>query len=341
MHWRRLTATLLTALVVGLTVAGCGGDPSETLGAAEPAKAPEPTVAPAGMVQDLAPQPEGMTYDAVTDILAVAVREPNRLLLIQGATGQLLQSVPLPGHARHLQLAGPGGPVLVPAEDSNMLVTVELPEGQASAVQVGNYPHDAASTASGRIVVADERGGTVSVVAGGEVVHTFTDPTQPAGVAAVGDEVGLVDVGAFTLSVYDAVQERRLAVLPAGAGPTHLVADRRGDLIVADTRGDALLFFSLDPLTQRGRVPLSGTPYGMAYDPQRDRVWVTLTARNEVVGLDVSDNPSGGSAGSAGAAREVARFPTVRQPNTVAVDPETGRVWVSSRTTGQLQTIDP
>ena len=45
-----------------------------------------------------------------------------------------------------------------------------------------------------------------------------------------------------------------------------------------------------------------------------------------------------------GAARhtaEVARFPTVRQPNTVAVDPTTGRVFVGSRETGQLQLIDP
>ena len=38
---------------------------------------------------------------------------------------------------------------------------------------------------------------------------------------------------------------------------------------------------------------------------------------------------------------EVARFPTVRQPNTVAVDPDTGRVWIASRSTGELQTIDP
>ena len=37
---------------------------------------------------------------------------------------------------------------------------------------------------------------------------------------------------------------------------------------------------------------------------------------------------------------EVARFPTVRQPNTVAVDPSSGRVFVGSRETGQLQLID-
>jgi hypothetical protein len=44
---------------------------------------------------------------------------------------------------------------------------------------------------------------------------------------------------------------------------------------------------------------------------------------------------------SGSAPREVARFPTVRQPNTVGTDPETGRVFVASRTDGQLQLIDP
>ena len=38
---------------------------------------------------------------------------------------------------------------------------------------------------------------------------------------------------------------------------------------------------------------------------------------------------------------EVARFHTVRQPNTVAVDPAGGRVYVGSRATGRLQLIDP
>jgi DNA-binding beta-propeller fold protein YncE len=34
-------------------------------------------------------------------------------------------------------------------------------------------------------------------------------------------------------------------------------------------------------------------------------------------------------------------FPTVRQPNSVAVDPGTGRVFVASRTDGTLEIFDP
>lgn len=326
---RRTAAALVAAMTV---LTSCSGqDEPQPPGAAEPGTSPELTVDPAGVVTALDTQPEGMAYDAETDILAVAVREPNRLLLIQGATGEVVDSVPLPGHARHLQMGGPGGPVLVPAEDSDTFVQVSLPAGTVTETDVGDYPHDAAQTESGRILVADERGGTLSVLDGTDVVHRFLDVTQPGGVAAVGNLAAVVDVGAFSLTTYDVLAEEPLQRLPAGDGPTHIVADRRGGLVVADTRGNALLFFDIEPLAERARIEVDGTPYGIAYDEGSDVLWVTLTARNELVSFDLS-GPT---------ARETARFPTVRQPNTVAVDPDSGRVWVASRATGELQTIDP
>ena len=39
--------------------------------------------------------------------------------------------------------------------------------------------------------------------------------------------------------------------------------------------------------------------------------------------------------------RELARYPTVRQPNTVAVDPASGRVFVTGSRDGTLQILDP
>jgi len=306
-----------------------GGEP-EPPGAAEPGDSPELSVEPVGQVTDLASNPEGMVFDPVTGLLAVAAREPNRLLLVDGATGQVQIEVPLPGHARHLQLAAPGGPVLVPGEDSNTLIQVALPDGAMTSTEVGDYPHDATQVDSGRIVVADEMGGTLSVVQDDEVIQTFDDLTQPGGLAPVGDLVGVIDVADFTLSVYDIAAGERIGRVPAGAGPTHIVADARGTLLVADTRGDALLSFGVDPVELQSSLPLPGTPYGLAYDAVSDVIWVTLTARNEVVGFDLSD----------GDPREVGRFPTVRQPNTVAVDPDSGRIFVGSRTTGVLQTIE-
>jgi len=192
-------------------------------------------------------------------------------------------------------------------------------------------PHDA-TAANGTVFVANELGHSVVAVRGDRVVHTFTDVTQPAGLVAVGDLVGLVDVRENTLTVYDAQRLQRVAELPAGAGPTHVVADKRGHLAVIDTRGGAVLLYEVAPaIRQIGRVALPGTPYGVAYDPVRDRLWVTLTALNEVIGLNLS------------ATQPVlaSPLPTVRQPNTVAVDASTGRLYITGTADGLLEIIEP
>jgi hypothetical protein len=79
-------------------------------------------------------------------------------------------------------------------------------------------------------------------------------------------------------------------------------------------------------LTRRGALP--GAPYGLTVDPVRHRLWVTLTARNELVSLPADGRP-----------RPVLRLPTVRQPDTVAVDSLLGTVAVGGGADGVLQLI--
>jgi DNA-binding beta-propeller fold protein YncE len=100
---------------------------------------------------------------------------------------------------------------------------------------------------------------------------------------------------------------------------------------VSDTRGDALLVFEVSPsVRQIARLELPGSPYSVAYDARRDRVWVTLTGRNEVVEIDATASPP----------TVLNRLPTVRQPNTVAVDAGTGRVFVTGTADGVLQLLE-
>ncbi len=336
MRPRWITVTVLAAAVIP----GCGSAPpgaapptSELPPAAEPAPAPVPTAPPAGRTVPVGAAPEGVVVDPQTHIVAVGVRDPTALTLLDATTGAVLRKVALPGALRHLQLAGPGGPVLVPDEGSNRLLRVALPGGEiTSQVITGVVPHDATQAANGTVFVANELGHSVVAVRGDQVVHTFTDVTQPAGLAAVGNLVGLVDVRENTLTVYDAERLQRVAEVPAGAGPTHVVADKRGHLAVIDTRGGAVLLYELSPtLRQIGRVELPGTPYGVAYDAVRDRLWVTLTALNEVIGLNLN----------ASAPVLATPLPTVRQPNTVAVDSATGRLFVTGTDQGVLEIIEP
>ncbi|GAB3889605.1 hypothetical protein GCM10029964_059590 [Kibdelosporangium lantanae] len=117
----------------------------------------------------------------------------------------------------------------------------------------------------------------------------------------------------------------------AGKGATNAVVDRFGRVLVTDTRGGALLAFSVNPVLLKQNYPVPGAPYGIAYDPRRDLAWVTLTERNEVVGYYVAG----------GEPVEKYRFATVVQPNSVTVDPGSGRVFVASATGGGVQVVQP
>lgn len=277
--------------------------------------------------------PEGIVVDARTRTVAVAVRDPDELVLLNADSGAVTGRVPLPGSVRHLQLAAPGGPVLVPVETADVLVRVDLPQGKAQpAIHTGAHPHDAAAAANGTVFVANEHGGTVAVLRGDQIVKVFADSVQPAGTAPVGTSMGVLDVRKNDLTVYDAERLTIVGSAPAGAGPTHLVADRHGRMIAADTRGDAVRVFTPLPAPREvASVAQPGGPYGIAYDGKRDRLWVASSGTNEVVGYDMSDaNP-----------REMQRFPTVQNPYTVGVDAATGRLFVAGVTAGVVQIIEP
>lgn len=300
--------------------------------APEPARAPAPAAIPTGRVLALGDTPEGVAIDPTTGLVVVAMRRPDRLAILDGRAGRLLRVIAVPASARHLVIAVPGAPVLVPGEDSDLLVKVALPAGNVvGSVKVGRQPHDAATTGD-RTFVTDELGSSVSVVAGGRVIHRFAGPVQPGGVAAAGDRVGVVDVRGAMLFVYDAGALRELARLPAGDGPTHAVALDDTRVVVADTRGSALLVYAMRPTPrQLIRLPLPGAPYGLAFDKTRNALWVTLTSRNELLRYDGSSMRRIGPA-----------LPTVRQPNSVAVDRVTGRVFVAGAVrAGELELIDP
>ena len=300
---------------------------------AEPQSAPAPTGPVPGRLVPVGAAPEGVVVDAVPRTVAVAKRNPNELVLINADTGAITGRTPLPGVVRHLQLAAPGGPVLVPVESANALVRVDLPAGRAEPqIVTGTVPHDAAQAQNGYVFVANEHGGTVTVLRGDEMIKVFTGSVQPAGMAPVGLLMGMLDVRKNDLTVYDAAALTIVGVTPAGEGPTHLVADKHGRMIAADTRGDAVRVFEPLPKPREvAAVKQPGGPYGIAYDPTRDRLWVASSGSNEIVGYDMADT----------APRAVQRIPTVQNPYTVGVDATTGRLFIAGVTAGVVQIVDP
>jgi DNA-binding beta-propeller fold protein YncE len=223
--------------------------------------------------------------------------------------------------------------VLIPAETVDELIELRLPSGTLTATKVERQPH-AATVAGDRVFVGNEFGRSISVIRGNAIVGRIGGLVQTGGLTTVGGRVAEVDVRANIVSLYDPRSLRLMGTATARRGPTHAVADNNGELYVIDTRGDAVLTYATrHGLQARSRVALPGTPYGVAIDPSRHRLWITLTARNQLVELATG-------AGN-GTLRSLDRYPTGRQPNTVAVDTRTGRVFVANAADGTVEPIDP
>jgi DNA-binding beta-propeller fold protein YncE len=286
---------------------------------------------PAGKLVDVGQQPEGIVVDATTGTIVVAVRGSSPGLdLLDATSGRQRTLVRLDGAARHLALAGPGGPVLVPNETDDRLDFVSLPAGKVqSSVPVGRQPHDAASLST-VAVVTDELANTVDIVTSGSVARVVAAPLQPGGVAADSSAFVVVGVRARVLAAFrpDGSLIGRAA---CGAGPTHVASGPGGYFYVADTLGGVLLVFDLEgsKLRQVGRIPLGSRPYGIASDPATGSVYVTLTGSNQLVALRLSG------------ARVISRrtWQTGRQPNSVAFDGPADSLAVTLTADNQVELV--
>jgi len=271
-----------------------------------------------------------LSTDQATRTLAVAVASPPSVLLYNlDAPDTAPRTVPLAGPAEKLS-ASPGQ-LLASLSGNAELAKISLPAGTLTTLPVAGQPASG-RTAGGETLVAVRDRKAVEVYDGDRLVKTISgqlysadDVLTSGGSTVVLDKLRTalfkVDVGAGTVN----------EGLRAGDGATNAVADSYGRVLVTDTRQSMLLAFSVDPLIERQGYPVPGGVYGIDYDAKRSLAWVTLTGRNEVVGFDVRG----------GEPAEKYRFATVRQPNSVTVDEQTGRVVVGSAAGEGTQVITP
>jgi hypothetical protein len=326
-------AAMLAALLVAGLVAGCGtvggSAGQQAVAPVEPASAPLGGPAPAGTIVPLGAAATDVVFDPRTQTVALALDGPPRLLLttLYGAVPP--RQVPLPGPAADLVLAADGGPLLVPITTPGSLIRVPLDGGTPSRTDLAGSAYGTVTVGGVTVVALGDR---LVVVDGDRRIPGFTDATRlvPAGNHG-GPKIWVLDRGRSAVTVVDLATGETSPALRAGNGAADAVADRFGRLLVTDTRDGELLAFAGDPPVLRQRFPLPGAPYGLAYDGRRDLVWVTLTGRDEVVGLGVAG----------GEPVIIHRFPTVHQPDAVTVDPVSGRVFVVSASGAGLQVIDP
>jgi DNA-binding beta-propeller fold protein YncE len=154
-----------------------------------------------------------------------------------------------------------------------------------------------------------------------------------AGVGTGGSFVLVVGVRGRRVEAYSA-GGRILGTARVGVGPTHVQAGRGRVFYVADTEGGAVLVFRVSATGPRqvGTVRTGrGAPYGLAVDRRRGLVYATLTATSQLESFRISGD----------SLVPDQMWPAVRQPNSVAVDEATGRVFIADRADNQLELIDP
>lgn len=336
-----VAATVSVCLLTGLTACGEEDGAPDAAKSSTPALpfppiANEPTTSkgggptPEGRVVRIGGRPEGIAVDPSTGTLGVSLDDASKgFALIDGGSLEVRSTVRLPAGARHVSFGD--GRFLVPLEDADQLALVKPTGGEPGLVDVGDGPHYA-TAAGDQLFVADEFGGTMSVIGQSGKVRRVPVDVQPGGVTDVGGgKVAVISVRAYTIELFDTKTLASSGSQNAGYGPSHAVATSDGRALVADTRGGNILVYETRPrLKFIQRLAVGGSPYGLAIDRTRDRLWVTDSGADRVLEVDTS-----------AALKVVGERPTVRQPNTVAVDEKSGAVFVVGQAAGELQKITP
>lgn len=265
---------------------------------------------------------------------------------VLGAQQTLPRVIDLPGPAT--ALAGDGSGTAYLSTRGGYFV-VDLAAGQVAHVAVTHaktIDFTAIAWRADRTMILGTADGTVYTLASGRPNDDATNnrPAKHSPLAAaavtnrtkVSAHIDSLAAQGNTVAVLDCAQTSVTTIgangkvgqeLRAGQGATTMVADPAGRLLVADTRGGQLLVFGVDPLTLRQAYPVPQSPYGLA--GSHGLTWVSLTAANTVIGYDLST----------GIPVEKVRYPTVRQPNSLAFDDASGTLYVVSGSGQGVQVI--
>ncbi|MEU2032885.1 YncE family protein [Nocardia amamiensis] len=318
-----LAGVAVLALLAGCSSRTGGADlPSRDPATAAVAPAvttpPVGRVLPAGPVAALESDP-GTGLLAVLDGTALTVLDPD-------AAQPTVRTVTLPDRASGL---APGRPGEVLATAPGRVLRVDLAGGAIGEVAVDGEVRSVLARPDGGLLVGTADGRVLEVAPGGAVTRTVSGLLSADELTEADGKLTVLDRHQTAIFEVDLGRERLGLALRAGDGATQMIGDARGRFVVTDTAGGELLVYTAGPLVLRQRFPVGSSPYALAYDQRSDTVWVTCTQRNEVVGFDLST----------GIPKEVGRYATVRQPNSVTIEQHTGDMFVGSATGDGLQRI--
>lgn len=284
---------------------------------------------PAGSVRPLGGPGQAALFDTRTHSLAVLGPGPGgaSVVTVLPASGAP-RTVPLPSAATalagdrdgHLFLAVRGG-----------YFRVDLAGGAATRVDVdGQQSTDftaIAHRADGKLVLGSADGAVYTLNSDHTVGAQLKIFARVDSLATQGNTTVVLDRGQTSVTTVDASGADAQHSLRAGEGATTMTADSAGRVLVADTRGGALLVYGVDPLILRQSYPVRDAPYGLAASPTLS--WVSQTTTNTVIGYDLAT----------GIPVEKVRYRTVQQPDSLAFDDTSDTLYVVSGSGAGVQVI--
>ena len=321
-------------IVTVLALASCGSKavdgPPPTIAPATAAVSPAASEAPAGSVRPLTGRGEAVVFDAATSSSVVLSTDAGgRSALVTFPVTGASRTVPLPTPAT--AIAGDGRGTVYAATKGGYFA-VNLAAGGAVARLDVDGERDTDFTAvtrraDGKIVLGSSSGAVYTLSSDTAVGARLQIFARVDGLVAEGDTVAVLDRGQTSVTTVDPSGTKQQHALRAGEGATTMVADPAGRILVADTRGEALLVFGTDPLMLRQQYPVKGAPFALAGSSRL--AWVSQTAANTVVGYDLAT----------GIPVEKVRYRTVQQPNSMTYDDQTGTLFVVSGSGAGVQVI--
>jgi outer membrane protein assembly factor BamB len=329
---RRQAAGLLFFLTL---VAGCSSKTLEatppTIESARPAQSPPLAQRPAGAVRPLAGHPQAAIFDARTAQLVIltsgSTASAPASITVMGSQQTPSRVIDLPGPATGLTGDGGGNAYL---STRGGYFVVDLSAGRVARAPVSGaetVDFTAITRRADGAVALGTADGSVYALTAGTLRNRLKIFAHVDALAAQGNTLAILDRGQTSITTIG-VDGKVGQQLRAGQGATTMVADPAGRLLVTDTRGGQLLVFGVDPLILRQAYPVRQSPYGVA--GSRGLTWVSQTSANLVIGYDLST----------GIPLEKVRYPSVRQPNTLAFDDGAGTLYVVSGAGGGVQVIE-
>jgi DNA-binding beta-propeller fold protein YncE len=284
------------------------------------------------VVQPLAGRAQAAVFDAATSSLLVVSPGPGERSVVTVVTAAGPQrAVELDAAATALAGDGEGRGFL---STRGGYIRFDIATGDVSRVDVaGQSDVDFTAIArrsDGKLVLGSADGTVYTLASDSEVGEQLKIFARVDAVVTQGNTAVVLDRGQTSVTSLNDEGSSSEHALRAGEGATTMAADAAGRVLVADTRGDALLVYSVNPLILRQRYPVPDAPYGLTGSgPGSGLAWVAQTATNTVVGYDLAT----------GIPVEKVRYRTVQQPNSLAFDDASGTLYVVSGAGAGVQVI--